>query len=186
VGDDVLHLGRMLRRAVEVDAPVFLGQRVGDLPLEIELLLSADVELAAHPARGGGHRRVGVARRRCIGGSTYELQALRFLRVSTPGQDVVVDLGEPGGAPRGIVRRGDHDEHRLADVLDEPVGEYRVVVDDRPAIVLPGMSAAVSTATTSGAARTAARSIDRMRACAFSDSPSAAWRVPAISGISST
>ena len=138
VRDDVLHLGRMLRRAVEVDAPVFLGQRVGDLPLEIELLLPADVELAAHAARCGGHRRVGVAALEMHRRQHVRLQALRFLRGEHRGQHVVVDLGEARGAPRGIVRRGDHDEHRLADVLDEPVGEDRVVVDDRPAIVLPG------------------------------------------------
>jgi hypothetical protein len=48
------------------------------------------------------------------------------------------------------------------------------------------MSAAVSTATTPDAERTGARSSERILACAFSDSPSAACSVPAISGMSST
>ncbi len=52
--DDVLHLGRVLRRAVEVNAAVFLRHCVRDLPLEIEVLLTADVELRP---RGGAGRR---------------------------------------------------------------------------------------------------------------------------------
>ena len=50
----------------------------------------------------------------------------------------------------------------------------------------PGMSAAVSTSTTPGAARTLARSMLRTRAWARAERPGAAWSVPAGSGMSST
>ena len=55
-----------------------------------------------------------------------------------------------------------------------------------PQSLLPGISAAVSTATTPGIAVTAAKSMLRMRAWGFADRPSAACKVPASSGMSST
>ncbi len=136
--DDMLHLGRMLRRAVEVDATVLLRQRVGDLTFEIELLLPADVELAAHSPRRRDHGGGRVAALKMHRRQHIRLQALRFLRCQHGHQHVVVDPGEARGASRRGVRRSNHDEHRLADILDEPVGEDGIVVDDGAAIVRAG------------------------------------------------
>ena len=47
----VLHLARVLRRAVHLHAVVLAGTGVADLALEVELLLPADVEAAAQPVR---------------------------------------------------------------------------------------------------------------------------------------
>ena len=58
VRDEMLHLARVLRRAVHVHAVVLGGHRVRDLALEIELLLPADVEVAL---------RACAARRRSAG-----------------------------------------------------------------------------------------------------------------------
>jgi hypothetical protein len=58
--------------------------------------------------------------------------------VSNRRQRVVVDDDLARRAPRGVVRLGEHGEHRLADVLDEAVGENRIVMDDRAAIVDAG------------------------------------------------
>lgn len=54
-----------------------------------------------------------------------------------------------------------------------------------PQSLTPGMSSAVNTATTPGVARTASKSAETMRACAFVLRPSAACSVPAITGRSS-
>ena len=87
---------------------------------------------------------------------------MRVLRRQDRRQVLVLDLarGARRGAPASTVRRSDG-EHRLADVLDE----RRRRGSDRRATIgpqsfSPGMSAAVSTATTPGAARTAGE-IDR-------------------------
>jgi hypothetical protein len=47
-------------------------------------------------------------------------------------------LASRGRAPRQVARLGDHREHRLAEVVDDAVGEDRIVVDDRPAVVRAG------------------------------------------------
>src|SRR6185437_2623715 len=60
VRNDVLHLGWVLRRAVDEHAAVFTRESVGDLALEVELLLPADVELAADAVRRRGERTLGV------------------------------------------------------------------------------------------------------------------------------
>ena len=78
--DQVLHLARVLGRAVHVHAAVFLRDGVADLAFEVELLLAADVEraLQAVRRRGDGARAplagfavAAALRTRCIGGTTY-------------------------------------------------------------------------------------------------------------------
>ena len=167
--DDVLHLGRVLRRAVEVDAAVFLRHRVGDLPLEIELLLPADVELAREPARRRGHRGRRIAALQVHRRQHVRLQALRLLRRQHRRQHLVVDLGQARGAPRGVVRcrrrrrtsagrrtgrarrRGSGRRGRSGRSRSRRGCPRRSAPRRRPAPRAP-----------------AARSIDRIRACAFS------------------
>jgi hypothetical protein len=45
--DHVLHLARVLGRALHQHAAVFLRDGVGDLAFQVELLLAADIQLAA-------------------------------------------------------------------------------------------------------------------------------------------
>ena len=49
--DDVLHLGRVLRRSVDRHLAAFAGRGDGDLAFEIEMLLAADGELALEAMR---------------------------------------------------------------------------------------------------------------------------------------
>ena len=71
--DDLLHLGRVLGRAVDQHPAVLLRQRDRDLSLQIEMILAADVHRAAAadaaPARappaGGRAPRVRTAARSC-------------------------------------------------------------------------------------------------------------------------
>ena len=51
-GDDVLRLSRVLRRSVHGHVVRFAGKGEGCLALEIEMLLTADRELALQPVRG--------------------------------------------------------------------------------------------------------------------------------------
>ncbi|ABA47595.1 hypothetical protein BURPS1710b_3214 [Burkholderia pseudomallei 1710b] len=135
VRDEMLHLARVLRRAVDVHRAVFLRHRVGDLPFEIELLLAAQRELARIAMRGVRDPRGRVAAREPHRRQYVRIGRARRLRGQDRRPFFVFDLRETRGAARGVVRRRDDDEHRLPDVLNDAVGKHRIVVDDRPAIV---------------------------------------------------
>ena len=62
-GDQVLHLARVLGRAVDEHAAVLARHRVRDLALEIELLLAADLERVGEAMRRGGDGGARVAAR---------------------------------------------------------------------------------------------------------------------------
>ena len=140
LGDQVLHLARVLRRAVDEHAAVLARDRVRDLAFEIELLLAADLQRVDEAMRRGGdggarvaarqmHRRQDVA----LGGVRLDRREDRRERLDRQRR-----LRLRRRAPRQVARLGDHREHRLADIVDEPVGEDRIVVDDRAAIVGAG------------------------------------------------
>ena len=59
--DDMLDLGRMLRRGIDVHRPVLARDGERDLALKIEMLLAADPERALEPVRCGRDRRRRVA-----------------------------------------------------------------------------------------------------------------------------
>ena len=61
-GDDMLHLGRMLRRGIDVDVAVLARDGERDLALEIEMLLPADAELALEPHGAPRDRRTASPR----------------------------------------------------------------------------------------------------------------------------
>ena len=59
--DHVLHLARVLGRALHQHALVFLRDRVGDLAFEVELFLAADIQLALDRVRRAFERGLAVA-----------------------------------------------------------------------------------------------------------------------------
>ena len=59
--DDLLRLGRVLRRRVDEHAAVLVAIRERGVGLEIEVLLPADRELAVEAVRRGAQRRRGIA-----------------------------------------------------------------------------------------------------------------------------
>src|SRR2546430_15343128 len=65
VCDDVLHFRGVLGRAVEQHRPVFLGDGDRDLPLEIEMVLSADDHGSLEAMWSGGEHRGGCAAPSC-------------------------------------------------------------------------------------------------------------------------
>jgi hypothetical protein len=69
-GDQVLHLARVLGRAMHVHAASLLGDGIGDLAFQVELLLPAHIELPAQRCGASASATAGSPRVRCIGGST--------------------------------------------------------------------------------------------------------------------
>ncbi len=140
VRHDVLHLGGMLRRAVHPHAAVLERHRVGDLPFEVELLLAADRQRALQPARRGGDRGLRVAAHDVHRRQHVLLLGVRVARRQHRRQRVDGNhfLGQCRRAARRIARARQHHEHRLAEVPHRAVGEDRIVVHDRAAVVAAG------------------------------------------------
>ena len=147
VCDEELHLARVLRRAVDMHAAAFLGQRVADLTFEVELLLSAHVQTAREPVRRLFDRGVHAcfvqaahAARQLHGGHHVLLFFVGLARrdhgLGAFGLEHA--LGERGGAARLLARLRHHGKHRLAQIADLAVAEDRVVVQHRAAVVLAG------------------------------------------------
>ena len=138
--DDMLHLGRMLGRAVHQQAVVLLRQRVGDLALQVELLLAAEAEAALQPVRRGGDGRGRVAALQVHRRHDVLLQTVRLQRVEHRRQRLDRgDLRRQGcRAPRLAAGAGDDQEHRLAAPVHRTLGQDRVVVHDRAAVVDAG------------------------------------------------
>ncbi len=109
-------------------------------PFEIELLLAADLERVGEAMRRGGDGGTGVAAREVHRRQHVALRRVRLDRRQDRRQrlDRERRLRLRGGTACLLARLGDHREHGLADVVDDAVGEDRIVVDDRAAVVRPG------------------------------------------------
>ena len=136
VGDLELHLARVLGRAVDEHVAVFPRHGVRHLALEVELLLAADAKAALQPVRRGGKRRLPVTALERDRGDHERLLRERVLDGEDRRQVLVLDDGEPRRPARRIDRLGDDEEDRLADELHFVGGEDRIVVQDRPDVVL--------------------------------------------------
>ncbi len=136
----VLHLARMLGRAVHEHAAVFARHGIRDLAFEIELLLAADLERVLQPMRCGVDGGARVAARQVHRRQHVALGRVRFDRreQGRQGLDAQGRLRAGRGEAGRVARFGDDGEDRLADVVHDAVGEDRVVVDDRAAVVDAG------------------------------------------------
>ncbi len=188
MGDHVLDLARVLRGRPDGDLLVLAGDRHGDLALKVEVVLSADAHLAPDAPRRA-LERLAARRRACrvsgsatIGqppatASTTSVKAGRgrystrasphARRAASRVPAITAKIGWPWNSTRPSASTGSS---------WRPVGEMSLT---------PGTSAAVSTATTPGAERTASTSIETMSACASVERPRQACSVPAGSGMSS-
>ncbi len=131
-------------------AAVLARNRITDLPFEVELLLAADFERAFQRARccaECGANRCGsiigadiagplaahqVHRRQHIAGCRMGLARVEQRRQRLERNR---RFGQCGGAAGDIARLCHHREHRLAEVAQFAVGQDRLVVDDRAAVV---------------------------------------------------
>ena len=92
VRDDLLGLGRVLRAGLDEDLAVLVDQRQRGVGLQVEVLLAADLELAAEPVRAPAQRGVRVAAADRAGVALEALRRDRLLRRDQRGQRLVVDL----------------------------------------------------------------------------------------------
>ena len=119
-----------------MDTAILFRDGVGDLALEIELLLAADGELALQSMRRAGNRPRRITAREVQGRRDERLPTLGLLRSEHSRQLLVAHLRLARGTSGGIIRFRDHGEYRLADILHDPLGKDRVVVGDGAAVVL--------------------------------------------------
>jgi hypothetical protein len=135
--DHILHLRRMLGRTQHLQCTAFARNRVGDLPFQIELFLAADLQPAAELARRAPERGAEVSAPQMHRRQHEGLRLFRFARGKDGRQFAIVHSGVTRRSPGMVVAIGNHHENRLPDILHQPVGKHRIVVDDRAAIVDP-------------------------------------------------
>ena len=138
MGNLMLVLARILRRAVDVHRSIFLRKRVRDHPFEIELLLAADADFSRKPMGRLRNRAVRIAADQALGGQNERLRRQRGFRVERRRELVVFDFRQPRRPPRGGDCRCGNGENRLTVILNERRREDRIVGDDRTVIVLSG------------------------------------------------
>ncbi len=140
--DQMLHFARMLRGTVDEHAVQFLWNGIRDLPFEIELLLSANLEFALQPMRRRRDFSIRIAALQMQRRQHELLFRFRIARRQDGFARFISDhffaLRQRCCAAREIVRFRDHDEHRLAQVQHFVFREDRVVVEHGTAIVLAG------------------------------------------------
>src|SRR5580704_757976 len=135
-GDDVLRLGRILRRSVHRHLVRFAGKGEGRLPFEIEMLLPADRELAIQVVRGSldRSRRVAAAERIVVLNSRAADKRIRDRDRRRFGLDV--DLRERRRPARLVARARDDCEQSLAVEHHVLLDEEGLIGENRRNVVL--------------------------------------------------
>ena len=137
-GDDVLRLGRILRRSMYGHLVRFAGKGEGRLPFKIEVLLAADREFAIQPAPSPLNRglRVAAAERIVVLNSRAADKRIRDRDRRRFGLDV--DLREPRCPARLVARARDDCEQRLPVEHHVLFDEEGLIGEDRRNVVLAG------------------------------------------------
>ena len=151
-------------------SPSSPGRRQRDLPLEIEMLLAADMKLPSKPMRRLGQSALRVAAPKLVvrhhrAGPIVSASST----VTTARLARIVDLWRGGrrGAPRRALRATTANSTWAWNSMVSSAKQGSTSKSTGETSLRPGTSAAVSTATTPGAARTAARSSDEDAPCAI-------------------
>ena len=138
VGNEMLHLARMLRRGVDQHVAVLTRDGERHLAFEIKVLLPADAQPAFHAIGAFGERGGAVVLAEGVVGQDVLVGGERVIdgHAVRAGRDL--KLGELDGAPRFAARLRHHRERDLPVKLDASFDEDRIVVQHRPDIVLAG------------------------------------------------
>ena len=131
----VLDLGRVLGGGMDGHVVVLARHRQRHVAFEVEVLLPAHRDAACQRVRCGGNGRDGVAARH--GERRLQQQPGLHRRVDGEAGGLVLVLHDrQAGGRAGLGDRlGRDGEQRLAPVLDQPVGEHRIVPGDRAHVV---------------------------------------------------
>ena len=131
----VLHLTRMLRGAVQVEIAVLGGKSCRDLPLEIKLVLPANIEAALQAVFCISQRRLTVASRDRLARQNKGSGRERGARIENCFQVFVFYCCQLCCLACLIDRFRGNGEHGLPHILNESGCENRIVGYDRPAVV---------------------------------------------------
>ena len=131
MGHPVLHLTRMLARRVDMHPVLLAGDRIGDLPLQVKMLLAADPRLADNPIRCTGQCRLGVPARHLDRRQDPGLFGQRLLDVENGRQGLDLAADTPRRHTGGGHILGDDQCHHLTDMLDSVPCQDRFVMSER-------------------------------------------------------
>ena len=138
VRNAMLDFGRMLGRAPHMHVGALARRSERDLPLEIEMVLTAAVQLAGKPMRRAGDRCLHVAADHELRRRNVAVPRHRLFNRQHRGKRFVVDGGELRRGAR-LIECGRRDRrHRLAFVFDDVRGQCRLATADRRDVVLTG------------------------------------------------
>ena len=137
LGDDMLHLRRMLGGGLDEHGAVFPGAGQGDLPLQIEMILSAHPQPPPQAARGLSDGLLRLAADEGLGRQHERPLGHGAVNVQDGGQRLILDPGQARRLPRGPRRIRQHREHGLPHILHQVRGENGVVLQDGAVIVDP-------------------------------------------------
>ena len=136
VGDLVLDLAWMLGRGMDQHIAILTRKRQRCLALEIEMLLSANIDTAAEGARRRCDGRIRIAARH--GRRRPQKRACLHRRLD--GYDrrqlLIADFGKANRSPGRRHRLGGNGKHRLADIIYLGVGKNRIIAIDRRTVIL--------------------------------------------------
>ncbi len=133
--DEHLHLARMLRRHVDVQAAALAGDRKRDLAFEIEVVLSATGERAGESMRCARERVRHVAAHDVYRRQHVRLRSQRRVDRQDRRQRRDVQAGEGRRPPRRVDAGRRDGENRLPGEMNDARREDRVVGFDRTDIV---------------------------------------------------
>ena len=128
----------MLRRREDVHRTPLAGERHGDLPLEIEVLLTADVERARRGVPGLFHVRTRLAALKPVVGDDRLARGEACLDRDTRRLLLDRDARLAAGAAGLVPAERRHREDHLAVKRDAFLSEDGIVAEDRAAIVPSG------------------------------------------------
>ena len=136
VRDDLLRLAGVLRRRLDEHLPVLVDAGERGVGLQVEVLLSGELELAFEDVRAGGPRRLRVAAPQDGPGALEAFRRDRLGDGDQRRQRLVADLDGRGAEPGRLQRLAEHPAHRVPRV-HHLAREQRLVVLD-PGVVHTG------------------------------------------------
>ena len=124
----MLDIARMLGRRQDQQLPVLARDHAGDLAFEVEVLLAADAQLAAHAMRRGGQGRGRIAALHARRRQDEAAGRQRGLGIHQRRALLVVNANASRRHAGGLDAGGQHQRHRLADEQRLAIGQHRLVV----------------------------------------------------------
>ncbi len=134
----LLHFGGVLRRAIDDHAAVFAGHYRGNLRLQVEMLLAADVQRALQAMRRAGQRGGGIADAVLVAVEDEMALAQGLDHVEHRFQVFVLDDRRHGRLARGFQAVGGDRQDHLSDILHLAIGQQRVAGHHRADVELAG------------------------------------------------